>query len=507
MPARFSFKALAISGAFAASLFASPSFAEAPQDRVLTPEQIASDIALAEEVYERIHPGYTRFNAAQTLREAWQTILSEATEDQGMSVGAFYLESNRVLAQIRCDHTKAELPDALAELRESAPVYLPMRWEKIEGRGFVSVPGDATGLERGDEILAIDGESLTERANAIRPLIPFDGQTDWVRDGQIAQSYEFRGGGLDHFGALMFDTKPTAYLTIKRGEAEPIIVPVTRITHPEWRALGAGQTGARNFKDAIRFEPIGDTAAYLAIDSFVNFRTPVDPDALYDPIFQSLKDEGRDTLILDLRRNGGGSTDAALSLAAHLMREPAAFKKDVRVKTINMEGLEDHLWTWDSRAMNPNPLGFKKNKDGTYSLRKMISDDLKRMKPDKTHFDGQLILLPSRNNASGSTPLLAFIKDKNPDAILIGERTGGNAEGATAGILFTLTLPESGIKMRVPAMQSFMTISRFEPGFGISPDIEAPITVEAFLTEQDPALEKALALIEGSNQFDTAALD
>lgn len=501
------FKPLALVGAVLAALCLAPASAEAPEERVLTPEQIARDIALAEEVYERIHPGYTRFTSAETLRGAWQTLLDEATDDQGMTLGDFYVGSNRVLAQIRCDHTKAELPDVLAELRKVEPVYLPMRWEMIEGRGFVTVPGAETGLQRGDELLAIDGQSLSARADMIRPLIPFDGQTDWVRDAQIAQSNEFRGGGLDHFGALIFDTQPTANLTIQRGAAEPTEIRVTRITHPEWRALGVGQTGAANFKDAIRFERLGDKAAYLAVDTFVNYRTPVDPDALYDPIFQSLKDEGRDTLIVDLRRNGGGSTDASLGLAAHLMRKDAAFKKDVRVKTLNMDGLEEHLWTWDSAAMNPDPRGFIENADGTYSLRKTVSADLQLMTPDETHFDGRLILLTSRNNASGSAHLLAFIKDQNPGVVLIGERTGGNAEGATAGILFTLTLPESGIRMRVPAMQSFMNISSFERGFGISPDIEAPMTVEAFLADQDPALEKALELTHGSTSFDEAALD
>ena len=479
----------------------------APENRVLTAAEIAEDIAIAQEAYERIHPGYTRFTSAEAMQGSWQTLIERADANQGMTLGDFYVESNRVLTGIRCDHTKAELPDVMAEARKTVPVYLPMRWELIDGRGFVSIAGDGTGLKRGDEMLAIDGQALNERIDTILPLIPFDGQTEWARYGQVAQSLEFRGGGLDHFGALLFETNPTADLTIQRGDEAPLTVKVYRVTHPDWIALGAGQTGARNFKDAIRFERIGDKAAYLAVDTFVNYRTPVKPDSLYDPIFKALKDEGRDTLIVDLSRNGGGSDDAALRLAAHLMSKKTVFKKDIRVKTLNMDGLEDYLWTWDSRAMNPNPLGFKKNSDGTFSLRKMVSSDLKQLKPDRTAFKGQRILLTSAANSSGSTHLLAFLKDQNPDAILIGEKTGGNAEGATAGILFTLTLPNSGIKMRVPAMQTFMNIESFRPGFGISPDIEAPMTIEAFLNGDDPAYEKALSLIETSTDFDTAALD
>lgn len=481
--------------------------AEAPENRMLTADQVASDIALAEEVYDRIHPGYTRYATGADLRDAWQGVSDNAKKNEGLSVGDFYIEASSVLAQIRCDHTKAELPDALAEQRKTVPVYLPMRWEMVEGRGFVSVALAESGLERGDEILAIDGESLTARADAIRPLIPYDGETVWVRDAQIAQSYEFRGGGLDHFGALMFETAATAELTIQRGGEDPFIVSVDRITHPEWRALGDGALGARNFKDAIRFERIGDSAAYLAVDTFVNYRTPVEPADLYDPVFDALKAEGRKTLIVDLRRNGGGSDDAALGLVARLIRSPAPFMRDIQVKTLDHSGLEDHIFTWDSRAINPDPRGFTENPDSSYSIIEALSPSLSTLTPRPNAFEGQLILLTSQNNASGSTHLLSFIKAQNPDAILIGEPTGGSAEGATAGILFTLTLPESGIKMRVPAMQSFVNNDGFEPGLGMSPDIDAPLTIAAFLDSQDPAMEAARALIEKRTAFDTAALD
>ncbi len=506
MLASFRLKTLSLATTFAALTAFSISYAAPPEDRLLTPDQIASDIALAQEVYDRIHPGYTRYTGADALKQAWQSVSDKAMQENGLSVGAFYVESSAVLAQIRCDHTKAELPSDLAETRKSEPIYLPVRWEMIEGRGFVSFAGAGTGLERGDEILAIDGDPLSERTDAIRRLIPYDGETAWVRDGQIAQSYEFRGGGLDHFGALMFETNTTADLTIQRSGGAPMTISVERITHPEWRALGAGQVGARNFKDAIRFERIGDKAAYLAVDTFVNYRTPVDPGSVYDPIFESLKAEGRDTLIVDLRRNGGGSDDAALGLVARLIDTPAPFMRDIRVKTLDLSGLEDHIYTWDQSAMNPDPRAFKENEDGTYSILKALSPSLATLTPRETAFKGQLILLTSRNNASGSTHLLSFIKAQNPDAILIGEKTGGSAEGATAGILFTLTLPESGIKMRVPAMQSFVNNDGFKPGLGMSPDIKAPMTVEAFRQESDPAMDAALALIEERSSFDTAAL-
>ena len=479
---------------------------EAPEDRILTPAQIASDVALAEEAYSRIHPGYTRYATEDGMRGAWQSLLDEAAAAGGMSLGDFYLQSNRVLARIRCDHTKAELPKILAEARKTDPVYLPMRWEVIEGRGFVSIPGEGSGLEYGDEIIAIDGQALSERIDAVLPYLPYDGNTDWVRYNEAAQSYEFRGGGVDHFGALIWESNATANLTIKRANQEPQDIEVTRITHPEWRKLVAGEVGPSNFKDAVSFKRIGKNAGYLRVDTFVNYRTPVKPDTLYDPVFKALKDEGRDTLIVDLRRNGGGSNDAANRLAAHLMSKKAPMMKDIRVKTLNHKGLEEHLTTWDSRALSPNRLGFTTNDDSTYSMRAFVNEDLKAIKPDKTAFKGQLILLTSSKNSSGSTHLLTFIKDKNPDALMIGETTGGSSEGATAGVIFYLKLPESGITMRIPFMQSFVNADAFEAGLGVTPDIQAPMTIQAFLDQRDPALERALSEAGVSQDFDISLL-
>ncbi|MEM1088517.1 MAG: S41 family peptidase [Pseudomonadota bacterium] len=465
---------------------------EAPKSIQLTPAQIERDVILAIEAYERIHPGYTRYTDQDTLDAAWQSIIDNANANDGMTKGDFYVASNRALALIRCDHTKAELSEDMAERRKTVPIYLPAKWTLIEDRALVEFTSEESGLQFGDEILAIDGQPISERIEAVLPLIPYDGKTDFVRKNEAAQSFEFRGGGVDHFGEFLWTANPTADLTIKRGDAVPQSIIVNRITHPEWRALGAEAATARNFKDAVTFERIGDTAAYLRVDTFVNYRQPVKPDTLYDPIFKAIKSEKRDTLILDLRNNGGGSDDASNRLIAHLISKKAPLMSDVRVKTLNIDGLRDHLWTWDSRALNPNPLGFTKNDDGTYSMRRLANDNLKALKPDKTAFKGQLIILTSSANSSASTHLMSFIKGQNPNAILIGEQTGGSAQGATAGLLFTLTLPESGIKMRIPMLQHFINIDSFEHGYGMSPDIEVSMTAADFLSGRDPAYERAL---------------
>lgn len=483
-------------GAAVAMTIAIPAQAQEtqPQDGMLTPAQVSADIALAQEAYMRIHPGYTRYTDAETLTAAWAALNLKAETRSGLSVGEFYIGVQSVLAGIRCDHTKAELPRAITKDRDITPVYLPFVWRVVEGRAVIENPGE-TGLNFGDEIMSVNDRNFSDMMNEVRPLIPVDGDTDFVKDIHIGASFEFKGGAIDHFGALLWDIQPQARVEVKTANGARKTVTVDRIIYKDWEALVLDGKASSDFPDSVTFNRIGDKAAYLRIDSFVNYRNPVKPDKIYDPIFKALKTEGRDTLILDLRENGGGSTDAKVRLFAHLISEKSRLVRNSRIKTLDHSGLEPYLSTWDKRLLSPNPIGFKKNEDGTLSLRKMFNEELKTVKPDRTAFTGKLLVLTSRSNGSATTALLAKLQDMER-ATLIGEETGGSAEGTTAGVLFTLKLPESGIRTRVPIFQDFNDVSAFTPNKGVVPDILAPMTFDAFVENEDPAYAAALALIE-----------
>ncbi|MEO0464025.1 MAG: S41 family peptidase [Pseudomonadota bacterium] len=477
------------SGADAQSPDPKPAYIAA--DGALTPEQVARDIALAEEAFSRIHPGYTRYASEEAMKGAWANVVAAGKAQGGIKLGDFYLAVNQVLTQIRCDHTKAELPRSMQEARKGQPLYLPLRWEWIDKRGVIETAARGVAATHGEEIVAIDGRSLGEMVEAIAPHIPFDGYTEWSRRSGISQSREFMGGGVDHFGALLWDVPAQARVTLRSAAGETREVSMPRISYAEWRKLG--RKSEINFKDAVSFERIGSHAAYISVDTFVNYRDPVKPKAIFQPIFKALLDEGRDALILDLRRNGGGSGGPQYELLANLIDAPYRPLKEMRAKTLDLDGIRPYLWTWDSRALDPSPLGFLRNDDGTYALRRFVSSDLKKVKPAKYAFKGRLFVLTSDTNSSGSTNMTAWLKELDR-GVLIGERTGGSAEGPTAGLQFTMALPESGVRLRLPFFHMLNNVSSFDAGLGISPDIAAPMTVEAFRAKRDPALDMAKSM-------------
>lgn len=465
-----------------------------PLDVRLSPEQVRADIALAHNAYEDIHPGYKRFTDKAVLDAAWTNIIEQAERQNGLSAGEFYLALSETLALIRCDHTKAELSQSLKETRKTDPTYLPLSWDMVEGRAILTQDA-AEGLKAGDEILSVDGRTITEMADALYKYIPFDGYNDHIRDTGIASSSEFMGGAVDHFGSILWDAPAMANLTIARPDGSQVGVTLDRVNYSEWLALQAAPPRL-NFSDAVSLETIGERAAILNVDTFVNYRTPVDPYDIYDPVFETLKSEGREQLILDLRRNGGGSNDAANALLSYFIDSPQRLTTAELFATNDHSDYEDYIQTWNKRAINPPRIAFKKRDDGYLSLRTSLSDSMDRIKPSKFGFDGKLIILTNRTNSSGSTNIIAAL-DHLRDVTLIGEKTGGNPTGATAGTIFFLTLPESGFVLRIPIVRAEINSGDRPDGVGLVPDIFAPDTVESVRAGTDPALEAALALFEG----------
>lgn len=463
-----------------------------PSAERLTVAQVRSDAELAERAYVRIHPGYDRYTKRAALDSAWDALVEEARRTGGMTRGEFYLRLQSVLAMIRCDHTKVEIGKTQIAWRTEHQTYLPLRWDVVDGRGVVLSSADDRIPPR-SELLSIDDVPLRELATTYAPLVPVDGFTDHVREAQLGYSGEFRGGAIEHFGAEVDPPSPRARVTVRPpGSEAPQTFEVDRLTLPQWEAFTAFRL---DFANAVRFERIGAGAAYVAVDSFVNYREPVRPDRLYDPIFSTLRKENRDTLILDLRQNGGGSSDAQVRLLAHLIDQPVHLARDIRAKTLDVGPLRKHLFSWDKRILNPKRWWFRANEDGTFSIRRILDESLRRIRPDRWAFTGRLLVLTSRDNASATAALLAKLAER-PNVTLIGERTGGSAEGVTANVLMFLRLPESGFLARIPGQRVYNDVSSFEPGMGVTPDVEIAPTANDALAGRDVVLKRARALAE-----------
>ena len=488
--------------AVAALAFAGLAASVAGAGERLSLTDVHADLALLEASLGHLHPGYSRYAAVDELSAAFRSLAYQAAEQGGMTQAELYTGVSRVLALIRCNHTKAELPAALADQRASTPTYLPFRWELVGARlrGIVTDPVAGIDIEAGDEIIAIDGVPLAHLIDTFRAYVPVDGYNDHAASEEMAFSSEFAGGAIEHFGALLNTPAPLATLTLAGPDGRSRTVAVPRLTGDEWRAhLASGGGFYRNFRDAVELRFVEPDVALLTVDTFVNYRRPVAPAQLFDPLFRAISARGINTLIVDLRNNGGGSDDAQLALFERLTTTRARMFRDVTAVARDFGPAEGHVSSWDARAMAMAPADYTALPDGRYRIAPdWVGPALAYLDPHPLAFAGDLIVLIDASVSSGSNHLVSRLAER-PRLTLVGSPGGGSAAGVTAGVLYTLTLPASGVRVRIPAWQQWIDRDVADDGRGVVPDIPVSTTVTDWRAGRDPALREAVAIARGSD--------
>lgn len=483
-----------------AALLASPAAAALPDqipDPMLTPVQAASDVALLRRALETIHPGLYLYVPKPEMDAAFARL--EAQARAPIATLALHREIARLLAGIHCDHSKPELPEAIERWRQTNASHLPFRFRLIEGRMIVL----SGALPTGAEVTAINGKPVPQILNAVAPLVAYDGDTDQAVSVKIADDSDLGGSDLDEYWPGLFGAPDQWVISWKmpgdkRGQTQ------TRapISFAQWRQLDAPDGKYRGeLYNGITWQLAGKTAR-LKIDTFVNYRNPVAATPFLSGFFKAMREAGTEHLILDLRNNGGGSEDASIALARQLFDAPFTWGKPARLKAIRYGDLPRFIDSWGNRdtLFNPPESGFVRTADGWFDRIPAgeESDDsagtVEHLPvPLAERFTGRLTILTGPQNGSGATRTIAWMKERRA-ATLVGEDTSGSAEGPTAGQIFNVRLPASGIIVRVPNAWNRTNIASFTPRRGVAADMLVVPTLADFEAGRDRALEVARVL-------------
>ena len=492
-----------------AALLASAAGAAEMPNPMLTPAQATSDVALVRRAMETIHPGLYRYVPKAAVDAAFALLERQAT--QPISTLALHREIARMVASIHCDHTKPELPEALENWRKTNASHLPFRFRLIEGRMIVL----SGALPRGAEITAINGRLVPQLLNAVALLVAYDGDTDQAVTVKIADDSDLGGSDLEEYWPGLFGVPQRWDLTWKMpGDVATHSQQLAPISFNQWIQLDAPDGKYRTeFYNGISWRMAGKVAR-LKIDTFVNYRNPVAATPFLGGFFKAMKDAGTEHLILDLRTNGGGSEDVSIALARHLFDAPFTWSKPVRYKAIRVGDLQRHISSWGDEAalFNPPEAAFTRTADGWYDRipagTDETSDDDSTIEhqpvPVAQRFNGRLTVLTGLRNGSGATRTIAWLKERR-GATLVGEEGGGSAEGPTAGNIFLVTLPESGIRVRVPNAWNRTNIKSFTPRRGVAVDVLVVPTLADFETGRDRGVEVARTIGTPAPVLDAAA--
>ncbi len=470
------------------------------QSPVHAPLEARRDVALLRRALETVHPGLYRYTPKPEVDAAFRRL--EAAASKPITDLALHREIALMLATIHCDHTKPEMSEALTRYRETHPTHLPLRFQLIEGRMIVvSTDGQPGGPSPGSEILAINGRSVPSLLLTIAPTVAYDGTTDQAIAAKLADDSDLMGDDFNEYYPSFFGFPEQWQILWKPiGAATPTLATLRPIRFAAWQEIkGSGARYRSEFYNSITWRMSGKTAR-LQIDTFVNYRSPVQATAFLQGFFKSMQDAGTEHLILDLRNNGGGSEDVSVALGRHLIPQPFLWSKPIRYKTVRYGDLGQYFETWGDREARFSPplAAFTKTSDGWYERIPVLkgpgvsdTDSTFIQQPvDDGAFQGRLTILSGPRNGSGATRTIAQLKEK-VGAVIIGEDSAGSAEGPTSGSIFLLRLPASGLKVRIPEAWNRTDIRQWAPGKGVAVDRLVLPTLSDFQAGRDRALEVA----------------
>ncbi|AOF99175.1 peptidase S41 family protein [Blastomonas sp. RAC04] len=481
--------------------------------RLLSPEEATRDIGLLRRALETVHPGLYRYSAKAQIDTAFAQL--EAAARRPITDLALHGEIARMLAAIHCDHTKAEMSDAMTAFRTANPTHLPLRFQLIEGRMIVVSNDGQTGAPpAGSEILSINGTPVPQLLLRLAALVSYDGTTDQAIAAKLANDSDLMGDDFNENYPSLFGFPEAWQIEWKQvGSQDASTATLRPIRFAQWTGLaGPGAKYRGEFYNSVSWRLNGKVAR-LGIDTFVNYRNPVQATAFLSGFFAAMEEAGTEHLILDLRKNGGGSEDVSVALGRYLIDQPFVWSKPVRYKAVRYGDLPQYFETWGdpSARFTPPLTDFEQTPDGWFDRipkqRDAALNDgdttLLQQPIGAFGFDGRLTILSGPRNGSGATRTIAQLKDK-AGATVIGEASAGSAEGPTSGSIFLMTLPASGIKVRIPEAWNRTAISNFVPGKGVAVDQLVVPTLADFEAGRDRTIGVAQGALP--TRSDSAAL-
>lgn len=406
-------------------------------EKLIPKDSLLADLQTIKSILLEGHAGLYNYSSEDIIQSAF----NEA--EKSLSADLTEREFTRVLAQmigqIECGHTFVRLSAAALKERKRRVGVFPLKVIFIEGKAYVfhNYSPD-TSIKKGMEITEVNEQRISDIIKDILPLIPADGGNEgW-------KLYQF-GKNFDYYYRLQYGNVNNYTMRLSDGVSHRLysIEPMNSDT---LNKIKLARYGAEINLSPLYFSILKNSGTgYLRVKSFSNeecARYKQSFGSYLKKSFKQLKKGGCKNLILDLRGNVGGSTDNVIELAKYL--KGSTFKsyraitlsKNTPLSFVNYDK-KLRKFTYDNTT----------TRDGTVFWDNKLCT--KTFKPKKKGFKGNLLILIDGSVFSGGSHLCSLI-DGRAKTLFIGQKTGGGAKFSNAGIMTTVTLKWSKVRLSVP---------------------------------------------------------
>jgi hypothetical protein len=376
---------------------------------------------------------------------------ARAALDGEPDAGTFLDALQRCVASLQDGHALVRAPGA-GDPPFAWPFTLVPAAEGLVVEGVAPMTLAAMDVEPGDRLLAADLVAANELlSHAMRRTMASTlgsrraraaGRMRWTDRERSRYLMQKPGGRLYE---LDFDAVP-------RGTVVP--VPACYAPGITWGRFD-GRTGWLR----VGTFAAPDTEAWAAA-------APGERDDVLAPYYDTVRRafaelSGLDGLVLDLRRNTGGSDMAGMEVARHLLPPGSVY--------FRLQGrLEDGSWS----PVSEHPLPDE---------------------PPEHPFEGRLVVVIDEWTFSTADNLAACLDDLHPDARFVGRPTAGGT-----GAPRPFVLPHTGAEVAFCTMRVERPLGGLIEGRGTTPDVLVTWEGADLAAGRDPDMAAARALLDGT---------
>lgn len=464
-------------------------------------EQIQHDFKLMRHALEESHPGLYRYTSPDSIR--WIFDQTEKQLDHPMTELEFRRTVNPIFSYIRCGHTDIYPSKEYSKyIKKNKPKEFPLGLYFVENKlRILQNRTDDSTLVVGTEVVAIDGQPATDIVAKMRQLVPSDGYNQTFKTTVI-------NGNFGGFYRYLYGNKETFEVTVQDslGKKRSLRLSFNKPPKPTKKAATAAKPAPNtppkppvaapklmvktNAKlRTLKLSEKDSTVAILDINTFSDDRYH----RFYRRSFKALKTQNIKHLIIDLRANGGGKSDASINLMSYLLDANYVVYDSANALTLrpSYQQYYSHKFPrWFTRHF-----WSKKLPDGRRSSR---SAQRVHKPNSKNGFKGKVYLLTNGGSFSAASIFPSMIQQYNPRAVVIGRETGGGRHGCNAFISPYLTLPHTHAKVRIPVFKLVLNIPGADLGHGVQPNVPVEYRFEDVKKARDLDIERAYELINAS---------
>ncbi len=454
---------------------------------------LRADLPTLQRAYSLLHPGLYRYQTPEAFAAKIDAL--DGRLRHPCSLDDQYLALARLTASIRCGHTYGNFynqskfaQNTLFEGLNRLPFFFVWLGSRLV---VTHNPMQVEGLQRGSEVLAIDGVSVAEIQARLLPYIRADGGNDAKRrkllDVQGIDSFET----FDVFYNLLYPMMSSSFtLKVKsRPNADARLIKVVAFDR-QARLKASPQTNDITSAGYWSLDFPAPGVAVMTMPGWALYDAKWDWHARLDDMFETVAERDTAGLVIDLRENEGGQ-DCGYDILARLIDQPMpvtnTYDRLVRYRSTPQD-LRPFLDTWDHSF---DTLGEQATDvgNGFFAL-PSDADDKRGIEPKGPRFKGRVAILSSAQNSSATFQFIDLMQ-RNGLARVYGETTGGNQRGINGGCFFFLRLRNSGLETDLPLIGQFPKTPK--PDAGLAPDVFIAPSIEDIASGRDAVLERAVA--------------